>query len=462
MFTEGTGSLDKLDVFLDEIWNKRDKTVLSFWGQEDKETSQRFINFSRKPGHVNLKSRNYVGVINFDGNVYNLLPKIFNDGQELDNDKLVSIQAHILWWLSYCHKFKFPKSYSSFNFKKANFFEVLIYLFASYTKDVLNNTIYQAYEEVHEDLNFMKGRLDFNTYITKNYVSGNHHKLSCIYSSFEMDNTFNRIVKYVVKLLLQYTSELDNKKNLQQILFILDEVKDIQVTIFDTEKVHINPLYEDMFTVLDYCKLFLSNSMVLSYNNQLKVFAFLLPMEYVFEDFIYGFIKKELKDIVVKAQAGKTKLTEEGLFSLRPDLVIKVKGTSTGAKTKNIIADTKYKMIYPEGDDPKYGISEKDMYQMLTYAVRNKADEIKLLYPNTVQQLQQKNNIQFSIKDEFTEKTKITINAYQLPVIANNWSSIGKDESLNRSFSDVRDKLKKKLEKILSVTESNTKSTTTE
>ena len=132
-FTEDSGVLDKLDVFLDEIWNKRDKTVLSFWEGEDKDASQRFINFSRKPGNLSLKSRNYVGIIHFNGSVYNLLPKIFNDGEELNDQNISSIQSHILWWLSYCHKFKFPKTFSSFNSQKANFFEVLIYFFASYT-----------------------------------------------------------------------------------------------------------------------------------------------------------------------------------------------------------------------------------------------------------------------------------------------------------------------------------------
>lgn len=451
VFKESSGELDKLDVFLDEIWNKRDKIVLSFWGGEDKDTSQRFINFSRKPGNLSLKSRNYVGIVHFNGNVYNLLPKIFNDGKDLNEQKLASIQSHILWWLSYCHKFKFPKSFSSFKSQKANFFEVLIYLFASYTKDVLTNVIYQAYEEVQEDLNFMKGRLDFNTYITKNYVSGNHHKLNCIYSSFEMDNTFNRIVKYVAKLLLQYTSELDNKKNLQEILFILDDVKDIQATIHDCEKVHINPLFEDMFTVLDYCKLFLSNSMVLSYKNQLKVFAFLLPMEYVFEDFIYGFIKKELKDIAVKSQSATKRLTTEGLFALKPDLVFDVART-VGDKevTKKIIADTKYKMIYPDGNDKKYGISEKDMYQMLTYAVRNKADEIKLFYPSTVNNLKQEKDINFKIKDEFADNVNIKIDAYQLPVIAEDWATLNIEESVNKSLEYVKEDLKEVLLKILS------------
>ena len=62
-----------------------------------------------------------------------------------------------------------------------------------------------------------------------------------------------------------------------------------------------------VFIVLDYC-------IVWSYYNksQLKVFAFLLPMEYVFEDFIYGFTKKEMKDINAKAQTEKIKHTTEG------------------------------------------------------------------------------------------------------------------------------------------------------
>ncbi|RLD42318.1 MAG: hypothetical protein DRI86_11890 [Bacteroidetes bacterium] len=439
-------SLDSLDVFLDDIWNKREHSNLAFWGAEESlSNSQRFIDISRKTGSLSLKSNKYVGVIKYKNTIINLLPKIFSDKKnEPSKDEVKAIQSHILWWLSYCRKLKFPMSLSSFNQQKSNFFEVLIYLFSSYTKEVLSNMIYQTYQDVENELPYMRGRVDFNKYASNNYPNGNQHILPCRYDSFEIDNGFNRIVKFVTKLLIVFTQEADNKKNLREILFALDEVKDVQSTIYDCEKVNVNPLFSNMNIILDYCKLFLSNSTVMSYKDKFEVFAFLLPMEYVFEDFILGFIMKEMKGVVVSAQDKSKYLTENKAFQLRPDLVFYING-------KKIIADTKYKMIYPHNpNDKKFGISQSDMYQMLAYAVRNKSKEIKLFYPSTIDTLKQENNISYKIIDELAEMQSIAIDAFQLPIIKSNWKEVDKRTvNLAQSFDELRQELKTSLNKIL-------------
>lgn len=450
-FCEGKAALsalDELDVFLDDVWNKREKSSLAFWGEDDSiSSSQRFISISRKPGSLSLKSSKYVGVIKYKDTVINLLPKIFNDGDKINIDNNVqAMQSHILWWLSYCRKLKFPKSLSNFNQQRANFFEVLIYLFSSYTKEVFSNMIYQNYHEVENNLPYMKGRVDFNTYASRNYPSGNQHILPCTYDSFEMDNTFNRIVKYVSKLLLNYTQEIDNKKNLREIMFVLDEVKDITATINDCDKVKINPLFSEMNIVLDYCRLFLSNSTIISYKDNFEVFAFLLPMEYVFEDFIFGFIKKELKEISVKSQVRSNYLTSNKAFQLKPDLVFQING-------KTIIADTKYKMIYPNNtNDKKHGISQTDMYQMLSYAVRNNSTEVKLFYPSTVENIEPSEDIEYVIEDSLAEGKQINIKAYQLPIIKRDWKeNRNLNEKLSNSFLQLRDELKRSLSVALEI-----------
>ena len=377
-FTGGLDSFNDLDAFLDEIWKKREKSSFNFWNKDnyEKHSPQHFIEFFRK--NLTFRSTKYVGIIRYNGQTINLLPKIFDsdNSKGYSDNSIESIQRHILWWLSYCGRFRFPKSKSSFKSVKTDFFEVLIYLYASYTKQILSNSIYQGYQEINNELPFMKGRLDVSNYITHNIVTGNHHKLSCVYDSFEMDNLFNRIIKYVSKLLLNHSQIQDNKKLLREIVFILDEVEDIKASLQDCLKVKLNPIFKEMFTVLDYCKLFLSNSTVLSYKNDFDIFAFLIPMEYIFEDFVFGFIKKEMPELKVKSQEGTTYLTTDGIFKLKPDLVFNI-------KDRKVIADTKYKCAYYDDNDKKKGILEADMYQMLAYAIRNKVTEIKLLFPST-------------------------------------------------------------------------------
>lgn len=125
------------------------------------------------------------------------------------------------------------------------------------------------------------------------------------------DNEFNRIIKYVATLLFNNTESPDNRENLREILFILDEVLDERATAEQCAKISFNPMFGEFEVVRDYCLLFLTNCISFDYKNDLKLFAFLLPMEYVFEDFIFGFIDKEIERVTAKAQRSDTYLAEE-------------------------------------------------------------------------------------------------------------------------------------------------------
>ena len=435
-------SFEGLEGFLDEIWNSREKNSFYSENGNDKIESQRFLQFIHKSNE--LKSNKYVGVIHYEGNKINLLPKIFFDSEkEYQTNEVNQIQNHILWWLSYCRKIKFPNYQASLGSAKSDFFEVLIYLFSKYTRELLNSSIYQQYEEVNRELSFIKGRLNTNEYINENLSKGKWHKLNCTYDAFVFDNEFNRIIKYVTTLLFNVTSSQDNKKNLREILFILDEVSDERATAEQCSRISFNPMFGEFETVRDYCQLFLTNCISFDYKNDLKLFAFLLPMEYVFEDFIFGFIDKELEKVTAKAQRSDTYLDEGKAFNLKPDLWLKT-------DHKSLIADTKYKIVYSDEKDPKKGISQNDLYQMLAYAVRFEVDEIILFYPNTIKQGQEEET-ELTIKDALADGKEISIRAFQLPIInrALLETDLEAKTDLSELFESTRQELINKIEKIL-------------
>ena len=435
-------SFEGLEGFLDEIWNSREKN--SFYSEKgnDKIESQRFLQFIHKSNE--LKSNKYVGVIHYEGNKINLLPKIFFDAEkEYQTNEVNQIQNHILWWLSYCRKIKFPNYQASLGSAKSDFFEVLIYLFSKYTRELLNSSIYQQYEEVNRELSFIKGRLNTNEYINENLSKGKWHKLNCTFDAFVFDNEFNRIIKYVTTLLFNVTSSQDSKKNLREILFILDEVSDERATAEKCSRISFNPMFGEFETVRDYCQLFLTNCISFDYKNDLKLFAFLLPMEYVFEDFIFGFIDKELEKVTAKAQRSDTYLDEGKAFNLKPDLWLKT-------DHKSLIADTKYKIVYSDEKDPKKGISQNDLYQMLAYAVRFEVDEIILFYPSTMKQGQEQET-ELIIKDALADGKEISIRAFQLTIInrALLETDLEAKTDLSELFESTRQELINKIEKIL-------------
>lgn len=430
----------ELESFLDDIWKKRE--VSSYFNDGERvEEGQRFLNYLHKSKEI--KSNKYIGVIHFKGEKINLLPKIFHQNHlEYNDNQIAGIQQHLLWWLSYGKKIKFPSFSSPTSKANSDFFEVLIYLFSKYTRELLHSSIYQNYVESERELSFVKGRIDTNAYVNNQLSRGNAHRLPCVFDSFEMDNPFNRIIKYVAKLLFQSTQNPDNKKHLREILFLLDEVSDVPARAEDCSRIQFNPMFGAFETVRDYCTLFLSHCVSFDYKNDLKLFAFLIPMEALFEDFIFGFIEKELPELTTKGQRANTYLDEERNFKIRPDLFIET-------PVKTFIADTKYKIIYHSGDG-KQGISQSDLYQMISYAIRFKVKDIVLFYPSTVHEGSEVSK-SFHIHDELADGTSISIQAFQVPIIHHAMIQDGWDstQKLQDVFEPTTMALRERLREIL-------------
>lgn len=433
---------ENLEVFLDAIWNKREKSAY-YSEDENREEGQHFIQFLHK--NKELKSNKFVGVIHFENQTINLLPKIFYKGTEATEADVKISNAHVLWWLSYCRKLKFPNYLSGLGTQQADFFEILIYLFSKYTKELLNSSVYQKYVDVEDELSFVKGRMHFNAYINQNLARGRNHKVNCCYDSFEMDNSFNQCIKHVSRMLLSATKDVQNKRNLNDILFVLDAVSDTCISAVECKTIQFNPMLSDFETVRDYCVLFLENSVSFNYKNDLKLFAFLLPMEYVFEDFIFGFINKEIEGVHSKAQTSATYLDEAKSFGLKPDLVLECQNCS-------IIADTKYKMVYAESTDAKKGISQSDLYQMLGYAIRFGITDIKLFYPNTIKNTTAIDLKTIIIVDKLAQEKQISIKAHQLTIVDSSVCIDNLNNSkLSECFESLRLHLKGEMDEILGV-----------
>ena len=130
-------------------------------------------------------------------------------------------------------------------------------------------------------------------------------------------------------------------------------------------------------------------------------------------------------------------------FKLKPDLWLEM-------NEKSVIADAKYKIIYSDEKDPKKGISQSDLYQMLAYAVRFEVDEIILFYPNTIKQAQEEET-ELTIKDALADGKEILIRAFQLPIINRKLleSDLITKTDLSELFEVTRQELINKIENIL-------------
>ena len=377
-------TLKEFKQFLNEVWQKYKEEKPTYWREnlyEDENDEaiskkQKFLFF--QDGQV--KSRNYVGYIKFKDFEFNLYPKICSQ-----NNNKEKINNMLFLWLQYSNNNILPRIETNLSdYKNCDFIEILIYLFAKYTSDLLAISIYQHYEEISEETTFLKGKLNFTEYI-KNIVCGKQHKFHCTYDSFEVNNKFNQIIKYVAKCLYGISKNTDNQNYLQDILYTLDDVDDVVCTAADCDSVYINRFMGEFNTVLDYCKLFLNNSITFNESGDFDNFAFLLRTEVLFEDFISNFAKEQFPNISITAQSQK-KLDIKEHFHYRPDLII-----SDEDKKVIKVIDIKYKDINSYNN-----VSQVDIYQCISYTIKENCTNITLLYPNFNQEKNKLDSIEIN------------------------------------------------------------------
>jgi 5-methylcytosine-specific restriction enzyme subunit McrC len=423
-FESHKGELPAFIEYLTSVWMNRNRFMegedeLSEDEQQERRLQkQRFFDFTVEGM---ILARNYVGVVQFEGIRIEIYPKIFS-GDNSHNSKLW--QLNMLYWLSYCRKIKFPFSFadvSKLHFD--DYLELLIYVFANYSLEVLSHQPFQTYQLVEEETLFLKGRLSFDNYLRNNLTTGRWQNFYCEHEPFIYDNQLNRIIKYVTRRLSSISENSLNKEKLDQILFLLHDVTDIPCTSSDCDKVKFNPLFDDHKNILQLCKMYLSNQVIDMESEDSKNFCFLVPMEYIFEDFIFGFISDKWSRLNVSSQSTDFLAfrNQDRVFQIRNDLYIK----------DQLIIDTKYKVRQP-GDGLKSGVNQSDMYQMVSYALRRNCTNVLLLYPQTNSGLNE--SASFRIPSEMLS-SEIMISARNLNITIEELNEA--DELMRKRISEL-------------------------
>ena len=450
------GDRDHFKEVLDTLWKQRSSFgMTSVFFDDEKASEQQFFTFYEN----HIKASKYIGSIKHGDKEFHILPKIFKSkkGEVVNQHTKTISNRTLLWWLSRCSKIEFPKSFSSWDTQEFDFLDILVHLFASLTRDDLVYNKQMSYVEREEEIGTLRGRIDFNQYAS-NYYTGKAHVLPCVYDSLEVNNLYNQIIKFTSKMLLQHTKNEKLKEMLFEITWILDEVDDVFVTSFDCARVVVSPLNDNMQVILNYCKMFLSGMSIKTDENELDIFAFLIPTERLFEDFLFGFVNEEFSnesDIigiesqgdkygkqVALATSFKTKAKPIDAFRLKPDIYIH-------KMSDDIILDSKYKVIYSKKESNEYdrkhsGVSISDVYQMLAYTVKLDVKTCHLLYP----QLPDASN-QLSGHYEIEHNNKIDksmVYYHRLPTVIFN-----SEDDLSEIVTRQERLLKRKLQDILNV-----------
>ncbi|MHA4262899.1 McrC family protein [Bacillus cereus] len=449
-------SIEKLKLYLTDVWDKRVGTPQ----KEDEESeeligSKRFNQGFLKFDGQYIRAKNYVGLIKYEDETINIYPKIF---KYKENHNFNFYFNNLLYWLSYSDKIHFPISEIELsNQDFDNILEVFIYIFATYTEKIIMQQPYQCYEEIVEETNYLKGRLAVHEYIAHNISNGNWQNFHCVYEPFIYDNKLNQVIKYTTSLLIKISNNTSNKEKLESILFILCDVSEKKCTYEDCLDIKLNRLFTEYEIIIEMCKLFLENQSISNSEFSSSNFCLLIPMEKIFEDFIYGFIKEHFnyyyseitaqKSDLYLAKVAEDKDNTENVFLLRHDIYMRRK-TEKNTDLNHMIIDMKYKIL--NGIDNKKGVAQEDLYQMVSYAIRRKCNFVHLIYPEIINHSNPISKNKFLIKDEFShENGTIEINIHTVPITLNYEMYIKDGFLSSRVLDDTQKEIKRRLDEFL-------------
>ncbi|MBZ5857572.1 McrC family protein [Flavihumibacter profundi] len=409
---ESTKNKSALNQMLKDIWMQRLFVAIDSELTEDQIDNhyQPFLQFD----DYQIRANNFVGFIQNGDEIIEIYPKVFREHFQnpSESEKMLMLR-HIFYWFSYCRKWNFPFSQASLDtFDIEDFPELIINLIANQFLEIVSKQPLTMYQQQEEALVTPRGSINFKRYIAKSLSYGNYQAIECNYEQFLFDNTVNRVIKYCTRLLMKQTKFSENLRMLQEVVFILDEVEDLYCTNTDIDKISLNTFFDNYSKLLHSCKLILSQQLYSNNPYELSQWCLLFPMEYIFEDFLAGFLENKFsKDWNVEYQKSDEYLSNvPKVFNMQHDIFL----TSRHGEKRKIIVDTKYKLRQANfKTDPKKGVSQTDLYQMVSYALKRGCTDILLVYPNISANINPPDK--FEIISGFSGADTIIIRAIEIP-----------------------------------------------
>ena len=267
-----------------------------------------------------------------------------------------------------------------------NLLEVFIRLFAQRLLAQTRKGLPRGYLPVDDDLPALRGRLDVARQFTTNAVRPD--RLACRFDVLSYDIALMRIMAATVVSLGRRTRLSSNQRLLDELRFVLSEVTMLNPSVLPWNAVRIDRTSRSWESLYRLARLLMGRDWQTTGHDAggHEGTSLLFPMERLFESAVSAMLRRHFhgSGLEVVAQGGlryclgdwrDDRPCSGKVFRTRPDLLVRKNGKVVA------IIDTKWKRLSADPLDPKHGLKEADVYQMMAYARIYECDRLMLLYP---------------------------------------------------------------------------------
>lgn len=329
-------------------------------------------------GRKGLRARGVVGVIATPDCQLEILPKIEGGGETSVSDAI--LRTRLIHMLAVAYDLPIEAgAMTHLGWQRDTVLDLLIRLFCSKLTDAVRQGMPRHYLEHEDDLPALRGRLDVTRQFSTRAASP--QKLACRFDSLSPDIALNQVMRATVSKLSRLSGAPDNQRALRELGFVYADVANVSPNALRWDRIGFDRTNRRWRDLLSFARLFLSDQYQQTSAGPVDGHALLFEMNVLFEKYVEQVLSQALvgTGLRVSSQSGHRYCLFEGdigRFRTRPDLIVR------DADGISLIIDTKWKRMIPRIDDPKQGVSQADVYQLMAYGRLYDCPNVMLLYPH--------------------------------------------------------------------------------
>lgn len=326
-----------------------------------------------------LRARGVVGVISARDCQLEILPKIEAIGeQEEQTDG--TLRQRLVQMLAVTHNLRIDTGPAAqLGWQRETLLEILIRIFCNKLTDAVRQGMPRRYIDHQEDLPTLRGQLDLTRQFS--VLAAEPQKLACRFDELSPDIVLNQVMKATVKKLSKLSRAADNQRHLRELGFVYADITDVMSTALHWNRIVLDRSNQRWRELLSLARLLLGERFQQTSAGASEGHALLFEMNVLFEKYVAQLLKRALANTAfsVTSQGGHRDClfdNEQGRFRTFPDIIIR-RGNEIV-----LVIDTKWKRIAARIDDPKRGVGQSDIYQLMVYSQLYECRRVMLLYPH--------------------------------------------------------------------------------
>jgi len=320
--------------------------------------------------HKGIKFSQYVGVVQIDTLIIEILPKADNSNTK-EEEKGIWRDV-LIEMLRVTRKLK-VNQVGQANVNKQNIHLLDIY-FEWYLREIellQHRGLIKKYYKQTKNVTALKGKLEFAGHITKNLI--HKERFYTTHQIYDKDHKLHQILNLALEVIEQVSKGTHIYAKCKSVQLDFPEVSDIKCNAATFEKIKLNRKTQAYETAIEIARLIILNYAPNISSGSERMLALLFDMNNLWEEYILIQLKKSCINRPYEILGQQSK-SFWGYRTIRPDIIITQNGTT------QIVIDTKWKQM--DANKP----STNDLRQMYVYNDHWSSNCSILLYPGLKQE----------------------------------------------------------------------------